>query len=200
MGYVPDIIIQELRSGSHQRAIFFRMDSDPPLRLWLGINDIPQQIPTIDVEEETYIGRGLLHDVPELEVLLNGAADRVNFTLSGIDPDTSALADTEIPPIRGAKVHVGITTLDERYQPMSDIIPMMVGRASFVTEQVEPVKGYETQQITMGLSVGFGPTTRSRRSQALWSHAQHIAIHPTDDFCKNTSRYARGSEAVWPRW
>jgi hypothetical protein len=141
MGYVADNIIQELR-GSHMLGVFFRLDTDDPLRLWMGFNDIPEGIENVDPDtNQTYLGGFRLVNVPELEILLNGAADRANFSLSGIDPDTSALADIDFPPVRGKDVHVGITTLDDHYQPMSSIIPLMKGKASFIREQEFPSKG-----------------------------------------------------------
>jgi hypothetical protein len=201
MGWVPETVIEALR-GSHVLGIFFRMDTQPePLRLWFGVNDIPLGILGVDPDtSQTYLGGGRLQNIPYLEVLLNGAADRVEFTLSGIDPDASGLAQVELPPVRGAEVHVGITTLDDHYQPMSSIIPLLQGAASFTTEKSEPVEGTSNVTITMGLSVGFGSVTRSRQSEALWSSAQHRAIYPTDAFCDGTARLARGVAPVWPRF
>lgn len=198
MGWVPDDVIESMR-GSHQLGIFFRMDTDPPLRLWMGVNDVPSGIEGVDpTTGETYLGGGRLQNIPYLEVLLNGAADRADFTLSGVDPDSAAIADTEIPPVRGKDVHVGITTLDEKFQPISSIIPLIKGTASYTSETSEPVTGTDSRTVTMGLSVGFGTTTRSRESASLWSHAHQLALHPTDDFCKGTARLARGVAPPFP--
>ncbi len=65
-----------------------------------------------------YQGGGMLIGVPTLEMLVNGTADSVEFTLSGIDPSTANKTIDVLPPVRGASVHIGLTTLDDYYQPI----------------------------------------------------------------------------------
>jgi len=200
MGYVPDDVIAAMR-GSHSLGIFFRMDTNPALHLWMGINDIPAEFDhAIDLEGTVYLGGGRLAGIPTLEVLINGVADRVEFQMSGISPEDAERIDTEAPPVRGATVHVGIVPLDQYYQPMGYIVPLWIGTASFTTEKSSPVTGREQPTITMGLSVGSGSTTRSRKSTALWSPAQQKALYPTDLFCNGTARLARGVAPSWPRF
>lgn len=200
MGWVSDDIIADLR-GSHEIGIYFRMDSDPPLRLWMGVNDVPQRLLAYDTEgDEIYLGGGRLQNIPYLEILLNGAADRQEFTMSGIDPDTLGLAAEELPEVRGCAVHIGITTLDDHHQPKSAIIPLLEGTASLITEASEPVEGTDNIQVTMGLSVAFGNVTRSRKTAVMWSAAMQRALYPTDAGCDGTARLARGVQPVWPRW
>jgi hypothetical protein len=200
MGWVPANVIEALR-GSHQLAIFIRCDLDPPLRLWLGVNDIPAGIDSVDPDtDQVYLGGGRLRDIPNLEISINGVADRVEFQIAGIDPETAARIDPDDYDVRGADFHVGITTLDEDYQPMSSIIPLVCGKASYTSEKSDPVSGSEPATVTMGLSVGFGPVTRSRNAAVLWSDAQHQALYPGDLFCKHTARQARGTSVTWPRF
>jgi len=87
MGYVPDDVIAAMR-GSHSLGIFFRMDTNPALHLWMGINDIPAEFDhAIDLEGTVYLGGGRLGGIPTLEVLINGVADRVEFQMTGISPE-----------------------------------------------------------------------------------------------------------------
>ncbi len=202
MARVPDEIIEALR-GSHQLGIFLRLSTAEPLLMWLGINDIPAGFDSIDPDtNQTYIGGGVLRQIPNLEAVIHGVADRAEFQLSGIDPAEAAKVDFDQlqSDVRGKDFHVGITTLDDHYQPMSSIIPLITGRASFVTESSPPVSGIENPSLTWGLSVGFGITTRDRNSAAQWSPVHHRALHPTDAFCDGTSRLERGANPVWPRF
>ena len=212
MRWVPEEVIERLRGG-HQLGIFLRLDIDPPLRLWLGLNDIPIGIESVDEEGAVYLGAGRLNGVPDLEVLINGVADRIEFQLAGIDADQASMLDFDDVDLRGREVHVGITVLDDYHQPVSPIIPIWNGAASFVTEYQPAAAGTETPSITIGLSVGSGVTTRDRISAALWSHAQQLALwaqffptpelqaaNPPDDFCKGTARLARGVQPSWPRF
>jgi len=196
MAWVPDNVIEELR-GSHQLGIFLRIDTDPALHMWFGINDIPANFDSIDPDGTVYLGGGRLVGVPTLEVLVNGTADSVEFTLSGIDPGTAAKTIDSLPPIRGAAVHMGITTLDQYFQPMSDIIPIWTGTASHVGEQSPAVPSGESVTLTLSLAVVAGEATRSRPARTLWSSAHQKALSPTDKFCDETARLARGVQPTW---
>ncbi len=199
MGWVPDNVIDELR-GSHQLGIFLRIATDPALHMWFGINDIPANFDSIDPDGTVYLGGGRLVGVPTLEVLVNGTADSVEFTLSGIDPSTAAKTIDSLPPVRGASVHMGITTLDQYFQPMSDIIPVWVGTASHVGEQSPATPSGQSVTLTLSLAVVTGDSTRSRGARSLWSSPHQKAFSPTDKFCDGTSRLARGVQPVWPNF
>lgn len=199
MGWLPDDVIDAMR-GSHQLAVFFRLDIDPPLRLWMGINDVPTKIEAVDGDGAVYLGAGRLINVPELEVLVNGVADRVDFTLSGIDPDEAAKLNLHDVDLRGKAVHVAITVLDDYYQPIVDPIPVWTGRASLVAESSPPVTGTQSPATTIALSAAAGVPSRERVSASLWSDAQHQALFPGDLFCAGTARLARGVAPSWPRF
>lgn len=198
MGYVPDNVIEEMR-GSHQPAIFMRVDTDPALHLRFGGHDIPTGIDAIDADGTVYLGCRL-NGMPTLEILINGTADSVEFSLSGIDVATAQEAIASLPPVRGALVQVGITTLDKYFQPMSSIIPLWYGTASHVRRSSPPVASYQDRTVSLGLVVASGEDGRSRGTQVLWSHAHQQAQYPGDDFFKNMQRLARGVRAVWPNF
>lgn len=199
MGYLSDPMIAAFRK-SYDAGVFVRIDTSPePMCVWLGINDIPLEfINDIDIDGQVYVGGGLLTDIPELEMLINGQADRAMFELSGVDPQTAQV----IQPIdvRGCDVHIGITAFNERYQPISQIVPVATGTASYTTEGSAPVIGLELPTVVMGMSVGFGDVTRAQPAYDRWSPQQFEAEHPGDKFCNNTPRYNRGVAPVYPRW
>ncbi len=199
MGWIPDDIVAAMR-GSFQLGIFLRVDTDPALHVWFGANDIPARFDSIDAEGTVYMGGGRLIGIPTLEILVGGTADSVEFTLSGVDPLTSAKAIDSIPPVRGAAVQLGIATLDDFYQPMGPIIPIWKGTASHVSEASEAVQGNGTPSITLSLSVVTGSVTRSRPAQTTWTHAMQTALFPTDHFCKQVQRLSRGVAPVWPNY
>jgi hypothetical protein len=197
MDYVPANVVDAMR-GSHDLGVFIRIDSDPALHVWLGVEDKPAGIDSIDPDGTVYLGGGQLIGVPALEVLVNGKSDNVEFFMSGIDPATGGRMLDEMPAIRGKTVQVGITTLDPYFQPMSAIIPLWSGVASHPSESSPVVKTGQNRSLRLALSVVAGENARSRTSKSVWSHAQQIADFPTDDFCKNMQRLARGVQAVWP--
>ncbi|WFU88993.1 hypothetical protein QA644_08110 [Rhizobium sp. CC1099] len=199
MGWVPDAVVDAMR-GSHQLGIFLRVDTDPALHIWFGVNDIPVGFDSIDPDGTVYLGGGVLIGVPTLEVLVNGTADSVDFTVAGIDPATGGKMLDSLPPLRGAAVQLGLTTLDDYFQPMSNIIPIWTGTASHVSESSAAVQGTQSPTLTLALSVVSGETTRSRPSRSLWSGPHQKAISPTDLFCDGTARLSRGVQPVWPHY
>lgn len=199
MGWVPDNVINELR-GSHQLGIFLRIGTTPSLHMWFGINDIPANFDSIDPTGTVYLGGGKLVGVPTLEVLVNGTADSVEFTLSGIDPTSAARMIDSLPAVRGATVQMGITTLDQYYQPMSNVIPIWTGTASHVSESSPATPSGQSVTLTLSLAVVAGEATRSRGSRSIWSSPHQKAISQTDKFCDGTSRLARGVQPVWPNF
>lgn len=197
MDWVPEVVIEAV-SGSTALGIFLHIGTTPPLRIWLGVHPIPITIDSVDEDGAIYRGGGQLVGVPTLETLVNGSADSVDFSLSGIDPQTGAALIQSIPDVRGCAVYVGITALDEYWQPVSKIIPLWRGTASHPTEAMPTVMGTEDRTMTIGLSVAAGEQTRSRAARSLWSAAHQKAISATDRFCDNTARMARGVQPVWP--
>lgn len=196
MDFIPPHIIEEMR-GSHQLGIFLRVDTDPGLHIWFGVNDIPANFDSIDPDGTVYLGGGRLIGVPTLEVLVNGTSDSVEFTLSGLDPATAAKTLDSIPKVRGADVHMGLTTLDQYFQPMSGIIPIWTGVASHVGEQSPAVESGQNAAITLSLAVVSGEATRSRAARSLWSGPHQKANSPTDLFCDPAARLARGVQPSW---
>jgi hypothetical protein len=200
MDFVPESIIEEMR-GSHELGIFMHVATDPPLHVWFGTEDIPANFDSIDDDGAVYLGGGVLNGLPTLEVLLNGSSDAVDFSLSGIDPETGRAMIDSLPPVRGKQVTIGLTTLDQYFQPMSSIIPFWQGTASHPIEESLPVKSAQSPTLTLSLAVMAGDPSRSRPSRSLWSQPHQEAIsasgHPLDKFCNETGRLATGVAPPW---
>lgn len=211
MGWVPDNVVEALR-GSHQLGIYFRVETDPALHMWFGTIDVPIGFDGIDPEGTVYLGGGQLLNIPSLEVLVNGTSDAVDFYVSGVDPATANRMLDSIPTVRGKLVQVGITTLDQYFQPMSNVIPLWTGVGARTVESKQPVSEGETASLGLSLSVVGGENMRSRRSSSLWSQSQQIEVSkmlragtpsaglPDDEFCKQTNRLSRGVAPIWPRY
>ncbi|CAH2399243.1 hypothetical protein [Mesorhizobium ventifaucium] len=195
--YVPQALLDAM-AESHILGIFFRLETDPGLHIWAGVNDIPAGFDSIDPDGTVYLGGGRLLNVPSLEVLVNGQSSSVEFGISGIDPSTAQNVLDEMPDVRGKDVKIGFTTLDEHYQPMSNIVALWTGTASHPSEASHPVTGGEDKKIDLSLAVVSGTNTRSRPSQVLWTPSHHKAFYPDDEFCSNVARLGRGVSPAWP--
>jgi hypothetical protein len=196
MGYMSENTLAEMR-GSHELGIFLNIGTDPALHVWFGDEDKTANFDSIDPDGTVYLGGGRLINVPSLEVLVNGAADRVEFTISGIDPKTGASMLASLPPVRGVSVKLGLATLDKYWQPMGAIIPVWEGTASHASENSPPVGFNQSPTLSLSLAVVTGEATRSRPARSLWSAPHQKAISPTDKFCDETARLARGVQPPW---
>ncbi|OHZ30856.1 hypothetical protein [Agrobacterium vitis] len=197
--YLPANVVEALR-GSHQLGIFMNIQTDPALHLWFGVNDIPARIDSVDEDGPVYLGAGYLNGLPTLETQINGTSDSIELPLSGLTPATGSSLLSSTPAVRGCEIYIGITTLDEYYQPMSSIVPIWQGKGSHTSVSSPSVSGTDNRTVSISLTCTTGSDTRSRPSYALWSHAQFQAEHPGDDFCKQTSRLARGVQPAWPNY
>ncbi|MES0168252.1 hypothetical protein NKJ87_20055 [Mesorhizobium sp. M0027] len=199
VNYVPQLVLDAMAT-SHILGIFFRLETDPGLRIWVGVNDIPAGFDSIDPEGTVYLGGGRLLNIPTLEVLVNGQSSSVEFGIAGIDPSTAQKVVDTMPDVRGKDLKIGFTTLDQYYQPMSSIVALWTGTASHPTEASPPVTGGENKKTNLSLAVVSGTNTRSRASQVLWTPAHQKAVYPTDEFCSNIARLGRGVAPAWPTY
>lgn len=180
------------------RASFFlRLDSDTPVRAWAGIGDFVLPVDTIEVDGGTYKGVGILNDIPSFQQLVNGIAQRVEFSMSGVDDQIAALADEEASEIRSKRVNVGLQFLDEEWQPLAPIIWVWEGEADVIRKS--SVSSPDFQRInTITLSVGSLTTGRRRPSLSYFTGAQQRRRSADDAFCDRTGLYSQGSEIKWP--
>jgi hypothetical protein len=201
MPYLNDDIVRALR-GPLNLGIFFRLGTQPALRLWLGVNHSPPiGIPALDPEGTTYVGAGALLSVPELETLLNGIADRVEFSISGLDASVTDNVNSENAKVLGAPVHVGIAALDERYQPKSQIVPVWVGTADYWTEAAPVISDpMRPATRTLSLVASSGDTARARPRLVSFTDAAQKLLYPSDRFFERVARYVQAYVVSWPRF
>lgn len=173
-------------NGSVARgAVLFRMelaDASPPdvINLWLGIGEIEVPINDLVAEAEIYRGVGALVGIPVLEQLINGAYARAEFSMSGVDAEVAALADSEAPLIRNAPVNVGLLELDDDWQPVGEPLWCHDSVADVLrTAKGAAVNGSQTH--TVNLSTATAMSGRKRPSLEFWTPAQQKRRSPTDE-------------------
>lgn len=198
--YVSASVVTALRS-SLNLGVFWRLGSDPALHLWMGVNDVPIGIPSLDAGGTVYIGAGRLLGVPDLEMLVNGIADKVEFGLSGVTAEHLAQVEAGAPPVRGALCTVGFAPLDARYQPVTQIIPLWQGTADYWAMEQQPADDpREGPKRTIMLSVGAGDTSRAIPKLVSFTGPYQRLLSATDAFCDRVSRYVQSYMVSWPRF
>lgn len=192
-----------LDAGASKVGIFFRLDTTTRVCLWSGVGDIEPGIDTVDTETGMrYRGIGALESVPELGLLLNGAAERADFALSGIDADVIALATAEdAPAIVGKDVDIGICLMGASWNqlgPIRWIRRYIADLLSAKQSLAESADGAVVRSIT--LSAVSHMSRRRRPQYAYLSDADQQRRSPGDKACERIAIYEQQVEKTWPNW
>jgi hypothetical protein len=180
-------------------GIYIRVETDPMLRLWSGINEISQTMPPIAVTPETYYPLRMVA-VPELDAIINQVASRVEIILEGVSVDAADEIAGLDPDVVGCNVNFGFAAHDANWQALTPIQSVAEGVADFWAMGQPAVAGSQTPTRTLSLSVGFGETGRKRPRRVAYSDTQQQFRYPGDTFCKDVPRYHRGYAIAWPRF
>lgn len=186
--------ISVLESDTQRIGIFFRMETTPIVRVWLGVGDINPGANAYDATSATYSGLGQLLDVPALGQLINGIADRITFHASGVSEETLALTASG-SNVKGAAVAIGIALFGATWQQLGVPKWLFHGRADYVAlQQTSDASGVKR---VIELSVGSLFTGRRRKGLSYMTDGDQQARHPGDRFCERTALYSEVSK-VWP--
>lgn len=164
--------------ATHRRAIVWRLAVDPVARLWSGFGwlDVPGD--DLDPSGARYLGAGGLLQLPELKQMMNGLADRVDFSLSGVTAETLRLALEDRDTIPGALLTVGHVTFDRDLQIEGSPVWTWRGRADVLAVDSQATDTGRERTIT--LSVAAADTLRSNPALTWFTDADQRRRFPTD--------------------
>lgn len=181
-------------------AAFFRLETNPIVRLWLGFGNIAAQSNILDPDGAEYVGFGEVRELPSFGQMINGAAERVDFVLSGVDgPVLQIAATNDAINVQGKKVSVGVGFFDSSWQLLGAPKWFAHYRADFLTIDQQPTGDPANPIIrTVTLSCGSLMTMRRRPARAYLSNQDQQARYPGDLFCNLVGKYASGFSKKWP--
>ncbi len=171
----------------YNEVYLVRLAVDPVVYLWSGAGDIETPPDAVDPGGATWRGAGELLSIPDMQQMINGTADRVEYSLSGVSAEIIDLALGEAAEVEGAELRLGSLALDAALQPSGGIEWERKGRADVV------VVRRDGDRRTVTLSIGFGSTARSRRNIAFFTDADQRRRSPTDKFFLHTAQYGLGA-------
>lgn len=173
-----------------RRSYLFRLDSTPPVWLWTGHGDLVTPADFVDPTGATWNGAGGLVALPALKALINGVADRVQFTLSGVDPDTLRLAVEDKESVNRAECRLGYVEFNADWSLDGGPTWEWVGIADTITIENRSGDGIRTRAIH--LSVASADTFRSNPRFNFWTDAAQRLRSPTDEFCDHVAGISQG--------
>lgn len=179
-------------------SLFFLLDCvGGPVRAWLGVGDYELEPDDVDTTGGTYLGIGLVGDIPALQQLVGGLAERVEFTLSGATDETLRLADDDAADVLGAAVHVGIVFFDDDWQAADPVAWLWDGTADVPAIERDATESGEIVR-RVSLSVGSAFVDRTRPTFAFYTPPDQKRRSATDTFCDRVPQYGIDSTVQWP--
>lgn len=174
----------------YRRSIIWRLACSPVARLWSGVGDLPLPGNKLDPSGAVYRGAGALLQVPALKALMNGLADRVEFSVSGVSAETVRLAIEDRDSVQGAQLDVGYVNFDADWQPEL-VVWQWQGFADVLTTKSEA--NDQGRQRTISLSVASADTLRSNPQIARYTDADQRRRSPTDAIFSHVAGIAAGN-------
>jgi hypothetical protein len=196
-----DAELAALDADTQAVGYFFRLETDPIVQLWAGAGPIKPGINAIDLTGATYQGFGELSDIPTFQQLINGAAEQLDFVLSGASITSSivALAASQTSVVRQKACNLGIGIMGPDWKLLGPVHWTFTGVAAFL-RTIKKGASNENDQTSrqIVLSVGSLFTGRRRRGLSYWTDPDQQALSPGDRFCERTVKYAEDIWKVWP--
>jgi len=144
----------------HRESIIVRIDCDPPALLWSGIGNLAVPADDVVPAPALAVGGGELVSVPDFQQLIGGTAERLEFVVSGVSPETIRLAVEDAESVRGARVDVGTVLFDAAWQLVSVTWEnVFEARTLAVSRPASDEAGNVSQSVTLtivqGVMLGF---------------------------------------------
>lgn len=185
------------KAAGKRLAVFFRMATPVPVRLWSGVGNFALSADAVELTEGAiYRGLGMV-DLPAIEALINGKASRVDFGFSGVDAEIAALADSEAPLVAGSVVRLGIVPLGSDWQAVGDVKWLFTGEADVPKVKRDGSKDAPSHTVTV--SVGSRFAGRRQARPMFYTPVDQALDAPTDKAFDNVAALNEGTEKKWPR-
>lgn len=161
-----------------RESFVVRIACDPPALLWSGLGPIMIPADIVVPEDAIAIGGGKLVSIPDFQQLVNGTAERLSFTLSGVSEETLRLALEDATSVKGARVDLGRIDFDSEWQIENIEWEAVFEARSLSVSRPVSQGGQITRSIT--LTIVAGDTTRARAPLAFFTDSDQRRRSPTD--------------------
>jgi hypothetical protein len=174
----------------YRHSYVFRLAVDPVLYLWTGFAPLDTPGDAIDPDGARWIGGSQILDIPALKLLLGGAADRVDFVVSGVDAQTLRLVQDDRAEVQDASVMIGRVSFDGDLQIEAPIAWEWRGVADVLTVESKYAEEGRARRIT--LSVRSGDTRRNNPLPAFFTDADQKRRSADDDIFDHVAQITTG--------
>lgn len=150
-----------------------------------------------------YSGAPVLLDIPEFRQLINGQADDITLSLSGLWPELARQLDDQAVLAQDAEVDIGRIYWDADWQMIGGARWGWAGRGGQV--QIDEVgarmkNGKITpRKFTVNLSVVTQTIRRAGSGTTYWCSPQHMLEFPDDAFFDRANKISTGYVKPFPK-
>ena len=169
-----------------KRILLLRIATDPVARVCSGAAPIIIPADSVEIAPAKYLGGGKLVEIPELEQVINGTAQRISITVSGVSQETVRLFADESDSLKGAPVHIGVAYQNDDWQ-VTEVEWLAELRCDFPT-----ASGSHTSR-SIAISIGSDDTDRSKAPANFWSAAGQRRVSSTDRFYDHKAGITQGT-------
>jgi hypothetical protein len=169
-----------------KRILLLRIATDPVARVCSGAAPIIIPADSVESAPAKYLGGGRLVEIPELEQVINGTAQRLDITVSGVTPEIVRLFQEESEQLKGATVDIGEALQDDDWQ-ITEVSWLGRLRCDVGRQTGSRV----SRSITISLS--SDDTDRSKAPGGYWTAAGQRKRSPTDRFYDHAAGLTSGT-------
>lgn len=167
-----------------------RIDSDPVCYLWTGFGPLETPADAVDPGGASWLGAGHLIAIPALQALINGVAQRVTFTVSGVNAETLRLAREDKETVKGAEVRLGHVEFDADWRMVGGIHWEWLGIADAL--KINSRYNSDGRVRAVVLMVGSAETMRANPRFTYWTDASQRLRSPDDAFLDHVAMISAG--------
>lgn len=180
----------------YRESFIFRIATSPVAMFWTGPGNLLVPADTvIGVNDAIALGGRDLIDVPDLDGLINGTAERVEFTLSGVSDETIRFAQEEAADVEGARVDIGRMDFGPDWQQIGPIEWEWNGHAVSLGVGSQDTDQGRSRAIT--LTVAAGDVLRSRSPMNFFTDSDQRRRSADDAIFSNVAAINAGTSRRW---
>lgn len=180
--------------AAYREAYLFRIETDDPASFWSGHGPLLLPADAVLSLATLFSGAGGLVDIPDLEQLINGKAQRMDITLSGVSQEAIIFATEEALQIPGAPIWIGRVQFDAAWQ-VETVEWEWSGEGVNLTVDSDGSSGNRVRSLK--LTVAAGETTRRRSPNAYFTASDQQRDYPSDTFFSNIGQISLGAVRRW---
>lgn len=169
--------------ASYRQSYIFELDTPDPVYMWTGNGQLEH-------DGKVYLGGGGIINLPDIRQLINGAADRLDISISGVNDEAIRLIDEDRITIPQSDARIGRIHFDTDWQVTGDIEWLWYGVADHI--RMNSANGQNGRIRTVSIGFASADTRRSNPQIAFFTDADQRKRSPDDAFFSHVGQISAG--------